>query len=61
MTNIKIDCKLLNEQITVLLSLLEMQSKETIDIVDGAICVLSNICYALEEGEEISIEMAEEE
>lgn len=52
---IKIDCKILNEQIKILdiyASLLTNRS--TKDMVDGVINLLDRICWALEEGEEIN-------
>lgn len=58
---IRIDCKLLDEQIDILCNLLETQDQATIDAVDGVICMLSGICYALKTGKEIHIEEAEEE
>lgn len=60
MMEIKIDCRPLNEQIAILSALLEMQTEVVQNAADGAICVLSEICYALENNKEIIIMKAED-
>ena len=58
---IKIDCKLLNEQI----QFLDMYSDMITDeykkgLIDGVANLLSEISYAVEEGKDICFEMYEE-
>lgn len=59
---IKIDCKILNEQIKILDAYASVVvNGNTRDMIDGVVNLLDRICWALEEGEEIYIEMAKEE
>lgn len=62
MTEIKIDCKTLNEQIKIIDAYASVVvNGRTRDMIDGVVTLLDHILWALEEGEEISIEMAEGE
>lgn len=59
--NIKVDCKILDEQIKMLdiyASLIRDDHKR--EMIDGVINLLDKICWALEEGEEIYLEKIEE-
>ena len=59
--NIKVDCKILNEQI----QMLDIYASIIVDdhkreMIDGVINLLDRICWALEEGEDIYLEAVEE-
>lgn len=62
MTEIKIDCKILSEQIKIIDAYASVVvNGHTRDMIDGVVTLLDHILWALEEGEEISIEVAKEE
>ena len=60
--NIKVDCKLLSEQIDLCDAYSDYLKTEPLKEMFGGIAeLLSAICFALEQGEDIYIEKVEEE